>query len=713
MKSIFTVFLDIEKLIYKVLMWFILVPKTIVKITLNPAWAPGYVKDELTNDETPFDEYISPIILLLIVALIPALVFNLLPTYGATISSPAETQPTTDRILSFDVRTDFRSSSDEMQYFHLWSVSKTVALIPVTSEQGANATSGGEIIATEVHYPGSPKNLATALDENTVTDKFIFTFPDAGEYIVAVAGGKYDPDRFNPEVGAGAPTETYSTSFRVIVPTRTDQPIIISNEQSTKNPAAATPKGFETFTAQVQKENTLFIALALMLPPLLFALATKLFTTAIGEDTLKESFYTQCYYFSPLSLAIWASYYARYFFTADAYLYAGGYLAIQIIWLPPLLAALWFVRAEAKTIEDARGTSGVRSVIITLVCIAILLFAAYLIFQFASLQDDVRLTAIRAFPILSAALIIGFGIAWYRRRRGRNEYMTKSHFFWIGINAVVLIALLNYVSTRFGIQAQSQVVSRPISTASPTLLAVAAETNLPTVVEATQTPTAQIALAASQTPEAVSTAGPGDGPAQIPVTATPNPFYVEDFNTDLATWIEFMTSGDSSLVEKRVELGALSIKLLQRDEITPRYYLINNAFSYSDVKVEAVVTNRGNNSNGVGLICRYSDIGWYEVQVSNSQTFSVYVVDNVGIMSQGYHEIARFDSNQILSGLSTNIYTMTCKGNVISLFVNGNLLWEYTDTQFGFTDGKIGLSVWSPETLPVNVSFETLTVSAP
>src|SRR5690606_9403302 len=145
MKSSFSVFLDIEKLIYKVLMWFILVPKTIVKITLNPAWAPGYVKDELTNDETPFDEYISPIILLLIVALIPALVFNLLPTYGATISSPAETQPTTDRILSFDVRTDFRSSSDEMQYFHLWSVSKTVALIPVTSEQGANATSGGEI----------------------------------------------------------------------------------------------------------------------------------------------------------------------------------------------------------------------------------------------------------------------------------------------------------------------------------------------------------------------------------------------------------------------------------------------------------------------------------------------------------------------------------------------------------------------------------------
>ncbi len=710
MKSIFTVFLDIEKLIYKVLMWVILVPKTLVKITLNPAWAPEYVKAELESDGPPFDEYISPIILLLVVALIPALAFNFLPTFGASISSPAETQPTTDRFLSFEVRTDFRSSSAEMDYFHKWTVTRVVSAIPIQSQTSSAPTAGdGDLTLTsEIHYPLGPVNFIEEIDDNTVKDKFLYTFSDAGEYLVAVSAGKYDPRRFDPASGLGVATEIYNSTLRVIVPVRLDEQIVISNEEQTKDTDAASQEGFETFTATVQRENTLFLAIALMLPPLLFALATKLFTTPIGEDTLKESFYTQCYYFSPLSMAIWASYYARYFFTSDAYFYADNNLAIQVIWLPPLLAALWFIRAEVKTIEDARGVNGIRSLIITLVCIAILLFAASGIFQFATLQDDVRLLAIRIFPILSAALIAGFGYAWYRRRRSRNEFMKPSHYIGIVLNAVVLIALLNFVSARFGVQSQPEVVSRTVEPeVSATALVGSTEAATSVSVLPTQTPTAQITVIEnSPTPEAGST-------PIVVETPTPNPFYVEEFNTDLATWIEFMTSGDSSLVEKKVDLGVLSIALFQRDTITSRYYLVNNSFSYSDVKVEAVVTNRGNNSNGVGLICRYSDIGWYEVQVSNSQTFSVYVVDSIGLMSQGYNEIAQFDSNQILSGLSTNIYTMTCKGNVISLFVNGNLLWEYTDTQFGFADGKIGLSVWSPQSLPVNVEIETLTVSAP
>ncbi|MCC6500641.1 MAG: hypothetical protein IT313_10280 [Anaerolineales bacterium] len=711
MKSIFTVFLDIEKLIYKVLMWFILVPKTIAKITLNPAWAPEYVKGELENDETPFDEYISPIILLLIVALIPALAFNLLPAYGAAISSPAETQTTTDRILSFDVRTDFRSSSTQMEYFHVWSVSRLGEQpAPVVQADGSvSLVSGGlAVFEPEIHFPTSPKNLVLEVDDNTVTDKFIFNFPEPGEYLVSVTAGKYDTDRFDPQSGAGVPTETYATSLRVVVPARTDQPIVITNEQSKKDAEAAKNVGVESFTAQAQQENTIFIALALMLPPLLFALATKLFLITVGEDTLKESFYTQCYYFSPLSLAIWASYYARYFFTSDAYFYAGGNFAVQIIWLPTLLAALWFVRAEVKTIEDARTINGIRALTITLVCIAFLLFAANGIFQFATLQDDIRLFAIRIFPIVSTAFIVAFGVAWYRRRRSRNEFMKPSHFIGIAINAVVLIALLGFVSAQFSAQSQSNAISRTVApAASVTALANATEAPTQPAVAPSQTPTAQISgVDATPSPEATASPAATESP-------TPNPFFVEDFNTDLASWFEFMTSGDSSLVKRKVELGALSVSLLQREGVTSRYYLINNSFSYSDVKLEAVVTNRGNNSNGVGLICRYSDIGWYEAQVSNSLEFALYVVDNVGVYSKGYNEVMRANSKHILSGLRTNIYTLTCKDNVISLFANGNLLGEFTDTHYGFTDGKIGLSVWSPQTLPVNVDVETLTISAP
>lgn len=693
MKSIFSFFLDIEKLIYKILMWFILVPKTLVKITLNPAWAPGYVKEELEKDQTPFDEYISPIILLLVVALIPAVAFNLLPTFGASISSPAETQPTTDRVLSFEVRTDFRSSSSDMKYFHTWTVTRVVS---------ASTGNGNQVVKTEVHYPQGPVNFIEEIDDNTVKDKFLYTFQDPGEYLVAVSAGKYDPRKFDPASQQGIVTEFYPSTLRVIVPVKLEDPIVISNEERTKDTESASPQGIESFTASVQRENTLFLAIALMLPPLFFALATKLLITTIGEDTLKESFYTQCYYFSPLSLAIWASYYARYFFTSDAYFFASNSIAIQIIWLPTLLAALWFVRAEVKTIEDERGLNGIRSLTVTLLCIAVMLFAASGIFQFAKLQDDVRLLAIRIYPIFSAALIAGFGLAWYRRRRSRNEFMKPGHYLGIAVNAVVLIALLGFVSARFEAQSQSNAVP---STEAPqaTSTEVVGATEPSTIPSVPPNPATQTAL-----PEATTTES-----AESP-TPTPNPYYVDEFNTDLTKWSTFMTSGDSRMViPPVVDRGVLPLQLLQVDDRVGQYYLINDAFSYSDVKVEAVVTNRGNNSNGVGLVCRYSNVGWYEVQVSNSQKFAIYVVDSIGLVSQGYNEVFTGESSAIRSGPSTNVYTLTCKGKTISLSVNGQLVGEFEDTYLGLTDGKIGLSIWSPQTLPVIVDIETLTVSAP
>lgn len=693
MKSIFSFFLDIEKLIYKILMWFILVPKTLVKITLNPAWAPGYVKEELEKDQTPFDEYISPIILLLVVALIPAVAFNLLPTFGASISSPAETQPTTDRVLSFEVRTDFRSSSSDMKYFHTWTVTRVVS---------ASTGNGNQVVKTEVHYPQGPVNFIEEIDDNTVKDKFLYTFQDPGEYLVAVSAGKYDPRKFDPASQQGIVTEFYPSTLRVIVPVKLEDPIVISNEERTKDTESASPQGIESFTASVQRENTLFLAIALMLPPLFFALATKLLITTIGEDTLKESFYTQCYYFSPLSLAIWASYYARYFFTSDAYFFASNSIAIQIIWLPTLLAALWFVRAEVKTIEDERGLNGIRSLTVTLLCIAVMLFAASGIFQFAKLQDDVRLLAIRIYPILAAAMIAGFGLAWYRRRRSRNEFMKPGHYLGIAVNAVVLIALLGYLSARFEAQTQSNAVP---STEAPqaTSTEVVGATEPSTIPSVPPNPATQTAL-----PEATTTES-----AESP-TPTPNPYYVDEFNTDLTKWSTFMTSGDSRMViPPVVDRGVLPLQLLQVDDRVGQYYLINDAFSYSDVKVEAVVTNRGNNSNGVGLVCRYSNVGWYEVQVSNSQKFAIYVVDSIGLVSQGYNEVFTGESSAIRSGPSTNVYTLTCKGKTISLSVNGQLVGEFEDTYLGLTDGKIGLSIWSPQTLPVIVDIETLTVSAP
>lgn len=49
------IFDSIEKLAYDILIWILLVPKTLVKILVEPSWVPGYVTKEL-NEKTESDK---------------------------------------------------------------------------------------------------------------------------------------------------------------------------------------------------------------------------------------------------------------------------------------------------------------------------------------------------------------------------------------------------------------------------------------------------------------------------------------------------------------------------------------------------------------------------------------------------------------------------------------------------------------------------------
>jgi len=729
MKSIYNVLQDLEKLIYKILMWVILIPKTIVKITLNPAWAHGYITAELNpehkdQESSPFDEYMSPVILLLVVALLPALIFNFLPTYSATVSSTAAEKPTTDRFLVFESLTDFRSASTEMDYFHVWIVEKRQADGKLTE------------IFRERHLPKDAKNLIELVDNNTVKDQFLYTLPDleSGEYYINVYAGKYDKQRTDAPV-----IELYNASLKVIVPVKLDEQVVVSSD-STKSVVAAGDKiGLDNIVDQIQKENTIFLALALMIPPLLFALATKLFIgDPIGENTLKENFYVQCYYFSPLSLAIWATYYAYYFFTPDAYFYVGRNVALPILLLPPILTAIWFFRTEIKTIAIEREISGAKPFFIVTVCIAVFGLAVYIFFSFANFQDRIRLLSIQAYPLLSAALLLAFSIAWYGRRRAENKPLTIRNLSWVFVSFVALAVVMRFISFKavnipdapsvvaetqvaelppveqtqiaeLPAVEQTQIAELPANTATLVVyVPIFADTPTPTV-EATQIPVLETLVAEQPTVVQQPSAVVIDDIA----TLAYQPFYTEEFNGDIASWTPFLTSGDPRMVQQKVELGKLSIDLLQLEDKLPWYYLINNNYNYSDVKVEAVVTNRGVNANGISIICRYSDIGWYEFFLQYSGLFSIYAIDNAGIVNQGYNELANGGSALINSGLSTNVFTAECKGSELSLYVNQTLVHSFTDTQFNFPQGKIGIAVSSPDKLPVGVDFETLTISEP
>ena len=234
-------------------------------------------------------------------------------------------------------------------------------------------------------------------------------------------------------------------------------------------------------------------------------------------------------------------------------------------------------------------------------------------------------------------------------------------------------------------------------------------------------------IAATSTPESVTLSTPTQPLAQ----ATPTPaavdtptvesqalpanesFYTEEFDGNLDSWKMFMASGLDSQVTDSVENGALVVQLSPHEDKLPWVHFVNDTFSYADVRIDAVVTNNGNNANGVSLVCRYSDSGWYEFSVSNAQLYTIYAYDSVGSVQPGYFEMAAGGSPAVTAGHTTNVYTAICNGDELTLLINDTVVNTITDTRYNFTEGKIGIGVSSPQLLPVDVHIESVTVSEP
>jgi len=187
-------------------------------------------------------------------------------------------------------------------------------------------------------------------------------------------------------------------------------------------------------------------------------------------------------------------------------------------------------------------------------------------------------------------------------------------------------------------------------------------------------------------------------------------YYLEEFD-DGIDWQFFIKDGMEGDFSREIGNGRLSVKIAPRNN-KPWAYLINNAFTYTDVKLEAVVVNNGNNSNGVSLVCRYSDAGWYEFRVSSNGKFSIYAFGPGGeILNEG-NELSNRGSTAIRIGKETNTYTAVCKGNELSLEINGNAV-ETVIAKYNFPEGSIGVGFSAPQNLPVDVELESVKVSRP
>ena len=224
-------------------------------------------------------------------------------------------------------------------------------------------------------------------------------------------------------------------------------------------------------------------------------------------------------------------------------------------------------------------------------------------------------------------------------------------------------------------------------------------------------------------PTALVTTPTGEAATEAPVvTETPvateaaansGNTYVEEFDGNMDSWTPFITTGVDKQFTTTLKNGSLRVQLSPFEDQIPRIYWVNEAFTYTNVQVDAVATNNGNNPNGINLICQYNDYGWYEFSIANSGLYSISAINTRLSPIQAYTTLFSGGSNAIKAGFETNTYTIVCKGNELSLSINGTLVKTLVDTQYNYTEGKIGIGASSPEMLPVDIQFDSLSVSIP
>jgi len=215
-------------------------------------------------------------------------------------------------------------------------------------------------------------------------------------------------------------------------------------------------------------------------------------------------------------------------------------------------------------------------------------------------------------------------------------------------------------------------------------------------------------------------------PTEVPPTEAPAPteppasqseqFFTEEFDDPLSNdWSVLTVTGSNDADPDKVTVEAQDGKLVWNfDSEYVYYYLFYDAFTYEDVKVNVSADNRGRNNNNISLICRYDpDIGWYEFNIANNGLYDIYYAEVTSSGEISYTRITNGGSNSIKQGKEVNEYSISCKGDELSLTINGDEVNTVTEKNYGLRDGQVGVSVSSFNVLPILIEMDWIEISEP
>ena len=234
------------------------------------------------------------------------------------------------------------------------------------------------------------------------------------------------------------------------------------------------------------------------------------------------------------------------------------------------------------------------------------------------------------------------------------------------------------------------------------------------------TPPQQLPTQPPQPTTAPPTEAPQEPTAVPPTEEPPVPqaeqFFTEEFDTPLSSdWSIFTVTASNDADPDKVTVEAQDGKLVWNfDSEQVYYYLFYSAFDYEDVRVEARADNRGRNNNSVSLICRYDpDVGWYEFNIANNGLYDILYAEIESDGDIAYNPIANGGSNAINQGIGVNEYAVTCQGDELTLFINGDEVNSIAERNYGLRSGQIGVSVSSFNVLPILIEMDWVKVSEP
>lgn len=183
-------------------------------------------------------------------------------------------------------------------------------------------------------------------------------------------------------------------------------------------------------------------------------------------------------------------------------------------------------------------------------------------------------------------------------------------------------------------------------------------------------------------------------------------YYYTEFDGSLDDWIYFLTSGKDEGFTATTSNSRLRIEINKNDTWV---YFLYDVYEYGDVRIDTVAENLGRNNNNVSLICRASDLGWYEFNIANNGTYTILWYDDVTL--HDYKLLFSGGSNLIRMGRDVNEYTAICKGDELTLGINGVEVRTVNDKNL--KRGQVGFSVSSFNVTPIIVEFDYFGVSVP